>query len=114
MVRTRTGGRHPSSKPKQSGGSSLAPLTHPTDGCRRGKLEVVGLENEIDVAPEVYSLPVGQSKQVVVVQDGIEGLDPLGVDVPVTNQPRLHLRSNWRVHEMFRSADVLEDSFPRV
>ena len=66
-------------------------LTHPANSSWRSKLEVVGLENEVYVAPKVDSLSVRQGKQMVVVQDGVEGLDPLGVDISIANQPRFYL-----------------------
>ena len=58
-------------------------LTHSTDCSWRGELEVMGFENEVDVVSEADSFSVGQREQVVVVQHGVERLDPLRVNVAV-------------------------------
>lgn len=49
------------------------------------------LKYEVDVISEAYPLAVRQRKQVVVVQDGVQGLDPLRVDITIAYQPRLYL-----------------------
>lgn len=41
------------------------------------------LEDEVYVVPEAYSLSVRKSQEVVVVQDRVEGFDPLGIHVAV-------------------------------
>lgn len=51
----------------------------------------MGLKDEVHVASEAYALSVGKRQQVVVVQHGIERLDPLRVNITITNKPRLYL-----------------------
>lgn len=76
-------------------------LTHSADCGRRSELEVVGLKDKVDVVSEVDPLAIGQREEVVVVQHGIKRLDPLGVHVPVANQPRLHLLFSWQSVSLF-------------
>lgn len=58
------------------------------------------LKYEVDVISEAYPLPVRQRKQVVVVQDGVQRLDPLRVDIAIAYQPRF---------DLFRGAERAED-----
>ena len=43
---------------------------------------------EVDVAPKLDPFAVGHCEEVVVVQGGIEGFDPLRINVPVAYHPR--------------------------
>ena len=43
---------------------------------------------EVDIAPKLDPFTVGHREEVVVVQGGIEGLNPLGINVPVAYHPR--------------------------
>jgi hypothetical protein len=54
-------------------------------------LEIIGLEDEIDVASKGNTLSCGQSKQVVVVEDTIKGFDPFRINISVTNDPIQHI-----------------------
>ena len=72
-------------------GSPQEDHAHPGDGGRGGAAEVVRLEQEVDVGAELDSLPRGHGQEAVVVQDGVERLDPLGVNVTVADDPRLNL-----------------------
>eukprot|EP00968_Pinguiococcus_pyrenoidosus_P012901 scaffold1154_cov310-Pinguiococcus_pyrenoidosus.AAC.33 len=58
---------------------------------RRGEAQVVRLEEEVHVRPETDSLAVGKRQQVVVVEDGVETLDPLRIHVSIAHDPRAHL-----------------------
>lgn len=52
-------------------------LTHSRDSGRGGKSKVMGLEQEVYVRAERDSFTVREGEEVVVIEDGIEGLDPL-------------------------------------
>mmetsp|Transcript_52218 Transcript_52218/g.93174 ORF Transcript_52218/g.93174 Transcript_52218/m.93174 type:complete len:276 (+) Transcript_52218:6134-6961(+) len=60
---------------------------HTADRGRRSKSQGVGLEHKIDVVAKLDPLSVGHGQQPVVIQDGVEGLDPLGVDISVAHNP---------------------------
>ena len=45
------------------------------------------LEHDPNVGRQRQALSIGQGKQLVVVQDGVEVLHPLGVDVAVKDDP---------------------------
>lgn len=59
-------------------------------GWRRAA-EVVSLEQEVDVGPELDALSAGHGQQPVVIQHRVQALDPLWVDVTVAHNPRAHL-----------------------
>ena len=78
---------------------------HSGNGGRAGAAEVVRLKEEVHIGPELDTLTTGHGKQTIVVQDRVERFDPLGIDVPVTDDPRLdvdglshHLPSTVRQH----------------
>ena len=48
------------------------------------------LKQEVDVGSKLYSLPGRHGQESVVIQDRVQGLDPLRVDVAVAHDPRLH------------------------
>lgn len=52
----------------------------------------MSLEHEVDVGAKAYSLSIWQGQQVIIIEDGVEGLNPLRVDITIINKPRLHLR----------------------
>jgi hypothetical protein len=56
--------------------------------CSRGSiLDFVSLENEVDVVTKVDTLTIGQRKQMVVIQYGVKGLYPLGINVTIIDDP---------------------------
>ena len=64
---------------------------HTRDGGGRRTAQVMWLEQEVHVGPKLDPLTGGHSQQSVIVQHGVERLDPLGVDVSVANDPRLDI-----------------------
>ena len=52
-------------------------LTHSRDSGRGGESKVMGLEKEVHIRAERDSFTVREGEEVVVIEDGIEGLDPL-------------------------------------
>lgn len=64
---------------------------HPGDGGRRGVVESVRLEDEVDVRPEGDPPARRQREQPVVVQHRVERFHPLGVYVAVAHYPRPHV-----------------------
>ncbi|KAH6607744.1 hypothetical protein Trco_004057 [Trichoderma cornu-damae] len=58
-----------------------------TDGGERRILQRLDLEHDSDVGRQVEALSVGQGEQLVVVEDAVQVLDPLGVDVAVEDDP---------------------------
>ena len=60
---------------------------HPRHRRRRGELQVVRLEDEVDVRPELDALAARHRQQPVVVQHRIQRLDPFRIDVAVADHP---------------------------
>mmetsp|Transcript_31715 Transcript_31715/g.90095 ORF Transcript_31715/g.90095 Transcript_31715/m.90095 type:complete len:624 (+) Transcript_31715:5424-7295(+) len=56
-------------------------------GGRCGKLEVTDLKDELHVGQQADALVGGQRQQAVVVHDAVHGLDPVGVQVAVQQDP---------------------------
>jgi hypothetical protein len=53
--------------------------------------EIVRLEQKIYIGPELDSPARRQSQESVVVQNGVQRLDPLRVHVAITHYPRINL-----------------------
>lgn len=53
----------------------------------------MGLEEEVNVRTELNPFPRRHREKTVVVEDRVERLDPLRVDVAVTDDPRLHVEA---------------------
>ena len=91
----RTGGSlpHPS---LEDGGPVQVRLAHvddpgARDGGGRGVDEGLDLEHDLDVVGHGDAIAVGERQDLVVVQDGVEILDPDGVDGPVGDDPRVEV-----------------------
>ena len=52
--------------------------------------EIVRLEQKINIGPELDSPARRQSQESVVVQNGIQRLDPLRVHITITHYPRIN------------------------
>mmetsp|Transcript_17017 Transcript_17017/g.54249 ORF Transcript_17017/g.54249 Transcript_17017/m.54249 type:complete len:785 (-) Transcript_17017:5142-7496(-) len=57
------------------------------DRGRRGEGEVLTLEEKVHVGAKLDALATGQSEQTVVVEHGVEGLDPFGIHVTIADDP---------------------------
>ncbi len=85
-------------------------------GGQRRVLEVLDFEHDPDVGRDAEALAVGQSEQLVVVEDGVQVFDPLGVDVAVEDYPLPLVQLTANVVDDF-SEDVSEETvrpFARV
>jgi hypothetical protein len=79
----------------------------------RRELQVVALEDEVHVRPELNALAGRERQQPVIVEHGVERLDPLGVDVAVADDPAVliegllhHLPRRVREHAVEPLAGV--------
>lgn len=63
--------------------------SHSRNGGRRSTAQVMGLKQEVHVRSELDPLSRWHGKKPVVIQYGIQGLDPLRINVTITNNPGL-------------------------
>lgn len=54
----------------------------------------MGLKQEVDVGSKLDPLSRWHGEQSIVVKDRVERLDPLRVDVTITDDPRMDF---WRI-----------------
>ena len=52
----------------------------------------MAFENEVDVACKLDALSAGKSEEPVVIKDTVEGLDPLWINISVTDNPGVLLK----------------------
>lgn len=65
--------------------------SHSRNGGRGGTAQVMGLKQEVHIRSKLDSLSGWHGKEPVVIQYRIQGLDPLWINVTITNNPRLDL-----------------------
>ncbi len=68
------------------------------DGGRRGLGQVSHLEHDYDVGRHGNAVAIGQLEDTVVIEDGVEVLNPDRVHRPVRNDPRNELVRPLVVH----------------
>ena len=58
----------------------------------------MSLKQEVDIGSELYSLTRWHGQQTVVIQYGVERLNPLWIDVSITHNPRSNLyKWMWKI-----------------
>lgn len=61
--------------------------SHSGNGSRRGKLKIIGLEDEVDIGSEGDTLTSWEGEKMVVVEHAVQGLNPLRVNIAITDDP---------------------------